>query len=296
MGNGRWDERSWTSHSASVAHVSREKVFASRTLNAAFDPHKVQYRESRDSESNPLATPIMNGLDVTGSMGFIPEYMIKQGLGRLVTQILERRPVPDPHLMFMAIGDAFCDTAPMQLTQFEAENVIVDQIKKLWLEGGGGGNNFESYDLAWLVAAWKTVTDHWEKRQAKGYLFTVGDEQFPRETACNWVKEAFTGKLTQAIKPEDALALAQERYNVFHIIAAEGSYASSGLTRVIDSWVPHLQRRAIVLRDHTRLPELEVSIMAIEEGTDPDTVIGSWDDAEVRRVLEQSLLKAKYAR
>ena len=36
----------------------------------------------------------------------------------------------------------------------------------------------ESYELALYFAAYKTSCDAWEKRQKKGYLFTLGDERF----------------------------------------------------------------------------------------------------------------------
>ena len=48
--------------------------------------------------------------------------------------------------MATAIGDFDCDRAPVQATEFESEPVTIGkQIEDLWLERGGGGNNFEGY-------------------------------------------------------------------------------------------------------------------------------------------------------
>ncbi|HAO33838.1 MAG TPA: hypothetical protein DCQ84_12920, partial [Candidatus Competibacteraceae bacterium] len=58
---------------------------------------------------------------------------------------------------------------------------IARQLRRLWLEKGGGGNACESYTLPWYFAATHTAIDCFEKRGKKGYLFTVGDEEPPLE-------------------------------------------------------------------------------------------------------------------
>ena len=78
--------------------------------------------------------------------------------------------------MVAAVGDAYTDQAPLQCTQFEADISLASQIRSLWLEGNGGGNNGESYSAAHLLAALKTSTDSFERHGRKGYLFTIGDE------------------------------------------------------------------------------------------------------------------------
>src|SRR5262249_27189007 len=150
---------------------SREEVFGARRLDPNFDPARIRTRESRDSADNPQSTPIILASDVTGSMGFIAHELMQNGLNTLATEIYERRPVTDPHVMVMAVGDARVDAAPLQVTQFEADIRIADQVRRLWLEGGGGGNGGESYSAAHAFAGLRTDVDCMRQRGKKGYLF-----------------------------------------------------------------------------------------------------------------------------
>lgn len=54
----------------------------------------------------------------------------------------------DPALSFCAIGDSTCDQAPLQISDFGQGKEIDEKVSKIWLEGGGGGNEHESYELA----------------------------------------------------------------------------------------------------------------------------------------------------
>src|SRR5690606_12101625 len=101
MGGGRWDDSHYRSYSKKVADKPREQVYRSRNLDPYLDPSKIQFRESRDTPGKESSNPIIIGLDVTGSMGMIAEIIAKEKLGVLVNQILQRKPVTDPHLLFM---------------------------------------------------------------------------------------------------------------------------------------------------------------------------------------------------
>jgi hypothetical protein len=158
VGHGNWSSSGWADYAArSVRGRSRAELFGSRTMHEDYDPARIGLRESRDSAENPQATPIIIGVDVTGSMGVLAEQLVVRGLNETFTALIDRAPVPDPHVMAMAIGDAYCDRAPLQVTQFEADLRIVEQLRMLWLEGGGGGNRGESYSLAHVLkrCAWR---------------------------------------------------------------------------------------------------------------------------------------------
>ena len=278
MGYGRFTSTDWDSFTAHrTAGRSRDDVF-SRGLRATMDPRLLAagVRESRDSPDNPNSTPVIVGLDVTGSMGMIAEAIARHGLRTLFESIYDRQPVPDPHIMFMGVGDATCDQAPLQVSQFEADIRIAEQLVDLWLEGGGGGNSSESYTLPWLFAALHTATDAWSKRGRKGYLFTIGDEEPPVVLTAGEQRRVL-GHGQRNLSTPELLRLASRQWEVFHIIVEQGSHCRTGnLDRVVRQWTGLLGQRALRLADYTCLPEVIVSAMQVNEGGNLDDVAASW--------------------
>ena len=276
MGTTRWDDKAWSTYSTTTSTKTADKIFVSRGLHEDLDPKKITIRESRDSIENPNSTPIIVGFDVTGSMGMIPEYFVKTGLGKFFTEVLDRKPVSDPHLMVMGIGDFNFDQAPLQVSQFEADLTIADQLEKVYIEGGGGNNDSESYDMAVYFAAYHTTTDCFEKRGKKGYLFTIGDEMAPSGTEKILIEKHTSDKVQSKALFKDTLEAAERMYNVYHIIVAEGSYARRHLDQVKKSWTELLGQNAVVLEDYHSLSELLTSLIEINEGRDKDDVVKSW--------------------
>ncbi len=270
MGYARWSNDDWNRYSRSTRGRATEELFGSRGLHPDLDPSRIMVRESRDSDVNPTSTPLILGLDVTGSMGMIADALARKGLGSLIEDILDTQPVTDPHIMVMGIGDAAYDRAPLQVSQFEADIRIAQQLTQLWLEKGGGGNEHESYTLPWYFAATRTETDAWDKRRRKGLLFTVGDEFPPPVLPAAQIKRVLGDEVTQDLRTEDLLAAVQERWTVFHVIIAEGHFARRRLTEVHKRWSSLLGQRALVLDRHTQLPGLIVRTLEAEAGITGD--------------------------
>lgn len=276
MGSSRWSSDDWSSYSSTVKTKTIDKLFSSRSLKDSLNPFGVSLRESRDSDLNPQSNAIIVGLDVTGSMGMIADSMAREGLGVMVEEILKRKPVSDPHIMCMGIGDAYHDTAPLQVTQFEADITIAKQLEEIWLEKGGGGNNFESYNLPWYFAALHTSIDCFEKRNKKGYLFTIGDEEAPNKVLKGQIEKIFGEKVQSDYETEQLLNMVSKMYHVYHIVVEEGNHAKYHLPQVMDSWTQLLGQRVLRLSDHKKLAEVVVSAIEVNEGKDVDTVVKSW--------------------
>lgn len=280
MGYSRSSSADWTAYSSTTSTKSRAEIFTSRNINADMDPMGVRMREARDSDLNPESTPIIIAADVTGSMGYLAEHIVKNGLTTLFTEIYDRKPVTDPQIMAMAIGDATqWDTAPFQIGQFEADLTAAQWLEKIYIEGGGGGNGFESYDLPYYFAAFHTATDAFEKRNQKGYIFTLGDEQAPPATTIDSIKKVLdeNGDGMEVDMPfKDVIERASKMYHCFHIMIGEGSYARSRPEVVKDTWREVLGQNAVWLEDHTKLAETIVSIIQITNGADKDEVTKSW--------------------
>lgn len=178
---------------------------------------KIKTRESRDSDTHPNSVPIILVLDVTGSMGAVPEHLIREGLPHLMGQIIQNG-VPDPQILFLAIGDHECDKFPIQVGQFESGDEELDMwLERTYLEKNGGGNNGESYHLSWYYASRYIVTDAWEKRKQKGILITIGDEpclpNLPGQALNKFLGEPTESNYTRENLLKDAL----EKWDVYHI-------------------------------------------------------------------------------
>ena len=280
MGHGRWDSKAWDSYSSSTikGKATVDDVFASRSLDATLNPYKVDFRESCDSIDNPYSTPIIVGIDVTGSMGMIADNIARVGLEKLATEIYNRKPVSDPHIMFMGIGDVKFDSAPLQVTQFEADIRIAKELTKIYVEHGGGGNNSESYTLPWWFAGMHTKCDNFIKRGQKGYLFTIGDEECPKTVLKNEIKKVFGDIIqTDSMSAEDLLRLVSKQFEVFHIVIEEGNHMRYQPDEVMKSWTDILGQRVLKLSDYTKLPELIVSTLQVLTGENKDSVSDSWD-------------------
>lgn len=286
MGYGRWDNKDWDTYAKNTKGKSTREVFNSTFMNKEMDPKNVKMRESRDSADNPNSTPIILALDVTGSMGMIADRLAREGLGTLAEAILDRKPVSDPHIMVMGVGDAASDRAPLQVSQFEADIRIAEQLKNIYLEGNGGGNNHESYNLPWYFAATKTDVDC-VKHGRKGLLFTFGDEQCPDDLKAYHIKKFLGDDVPKDISTKELLKMASEKFDVFHVVIEEGNYARQRKQTVYDSWEKVLPKENIIpVKDYTKLPAILVSVMEIHAGKDKNAVIASWQGDTVDAVKD----------
>lgn len=224
----------------------------SRHAQREMSPYNV-VREARDSEEHPNTVPFIVALDVTGSMGKIPQMFLIEGLPTLMYEVFSAG-VKDPQLCFIAVGDHEVDDAPLQVGQFESSDELVDKwLQKVWPEGGGGGNGGESYMLAWLFAAYQTVIDSFEKRGQKGFLFTIGDEPVLRTISTSAIR-GITGLGDIPTNSIELLEKAKEKYHVFHLHILETSNGSS--KRVQGGWKELMGEDCIFIQDYKQIPKV----------------------------------------
>ena len=272
-----------TTTKSKLSSASSSDIFKSNSILDDVNPAKMKngIRESCDSDAAVQSTPIIIGLDCTGSMGKIPFYMIKEGLGELFKEIYARVPVTDPQVLFCTIGDIDAgDPNPFSVGQFEQEcGLLVDGLQKFWIDGCyGGGNNYESYDLPYYFATNMTSIDSFKKRGQKGYIFTIGDEPPPKVLRKEAIQEVFGIKAESDMSFEQIINQVQKTYIPFHIIMEEGSHVRNyGLDCVRGPWRDLLGENAIICSDYTKLSEVIVSILQVKTGTNKTDVINSWD-------------------
>jgi hypothetical protein len=255
MGSGRWStdvyeemekERARRGDSA-FAHYDRAVKTGKLEVHETLNLYGVAMRESRDSAEHPESNAIMVMLDVTGSMNSIPRR-VQEKLPQLLGLLLYKNYIAHPQILFGAVGDATCDKVPLQVGQFESDNRMDAHLQNLILEGGGGGQMTESYELALYVAARHTAIDCYEKRGKRGYLFLIGDElAYPN------VKEKEVKRLIgDGLKGDLPLAAiareAKQKYNVFYIIPAGASHSAD--PKLLQFWRDLLGGENIILLDN----------------------------------------------
>lgn len=299
MGYSRSTSTDWKSYASTTTTKKREEIFTKTTLDTEMSLVGVGVREARDSDANPKSTAIMVAVDVTGSMGMLAEKIAKGGLSTLFTEVYDRQPVTDPQVMVLAIGDATqWDSAPLQGGQFEADvDASKTWLEKIYIEGAGGGNDFESYDLPVYFAAFHTSIDCFEKRGEKGFLFTVGDEPPPSQTTIDTIKKTIDKDgdgLQEDMTFEEVIEAVQKQYHYFHIMIAEGNYARRRPDRVKERWQALLGQNAIWLEDYHALSETIISILQVTKGDDVEEVAASWS-GETALVVRDAIKDLKAA-
>jgi hypothetical protein len=222
-------------------------------------------RESRDSAAHPNSVPIAVFMDITGSMGQEPKTF-QQQLPNLMRLLTQNGYVTDPHVLFGAVADT-SDRAVLQVGQFEASLEVDDDLERTWLAGGGAGSahDCEAYQLVHYFALHHFRTDAWDRRQRKGYLFTVGDERYGDTVYPRHVREVMGGNLSSEVATRDVVAALQQRWHVFHLHAQQGSYRN--IAFVIGGWRELLGEDHVVLLDQSRhVAEVIALVVGLVEG------------------------------
>jgi hypothetical protein len=290
MGYSSWSDEAYDRvvRSARV-NKTADEVFVNKTkIDKSLDPKGVKLREARDSAEHPESNAIGILFDVTGSMGAIPRLFAMEKLPSLMKLLVTRGYIPHPQILFGAIGDAATDSAPLQVGQFESGLEMDDCLTKVYLEGGGGGQTNESYELGLYFMANHTACDCWEKRGKKPYLFTIGDEHAYRKVRSDQVEHVIGDKLEADITLEEMISTVNERFEYFHIAVRSGSYPDGHHSW----WKGLLGERALMLEDPTGVCELIGMTIGACEGRDIDDAGKDMEDAGLSKVAVAAAKKA----
>ena len=218
MGSGNYSIAAHEALLRDRANIPVQQVFQQAKCHPLMNPKGVRLRESRDGADHPQSLGIVFALDVTGSMGEIPKIMATQQLPVFMKTLVDCQ-ISDPQLLFMAVGDAISDHAPLQVGQFESTAELMDQwLTSTYLEGGGGGTGQESYELGLYFLAMHSEMDCMTKRKKRGYLFMTGDE-IPYPTLSRHVVDTVIGdRLDEDLSCEEIVAELQKTFIPFFVI------------------------------------------------------------------------------
>ncbi len=228
MGYGNWTRESFVNYSASKGRavtsdgnldrdLTEQQLFTQRRLHPMLDPKNV-VRECRDSEDHPATVPVILALDVTGSMGAASAEVAKK-MNQVMLTLYDR--IKDVEFLVMGIGDLSYDRAPIQMSQFESDIRIAEQLDMVYLEHGGGGNAFESYTAAWYMGLHHTDLDAW-KRGRKGLIITMGDEPLNPYLPAKPLAAAVGDGLQADVETRALYAEAARKFDICHMHVLHG--------------------------------------------------------------------------
>lgn len=284
MGRGSYTASDWVKLRSSFGTEKKtEQIFTAKTSSYTMPSLNGVIREARDNEDSPRSTPVIIGLDVTASMGYLAEELALNSLNKAIVYLYKTKPIHCPQVMCCAIGDCKSDRFPLQVTQFESDIRIIRQLTGLCLEGGGGGNGGESYNLAWYFAARRTRTDCFEKRREKGHLITIGDDNCHRILTRSEISRVFGDSAEYDLSAEELIAEAEKMYHVFHICIDRGLPEDE---RIFAGWREILPGRTAIInrKDISCLSELIYALISVAEGRTPNEALSAADQQAAERI------------
>ena len=285
MGGGSWTTSAFTSYatskgrtivnacsadglsySALSSNYSTQDIYKARTIDPALNPYNVM-RECVDTEEHPNTIPVIFGLDVTGSMGSSLEKVAKQ-IDLIMNKLYKE--ITDVEFMIMGIGDLYCDTYPIQISQFESDIRIAEQLEKVYFERGGGGNRWESYTAAWYMGSRHCKLDCW-KRNKKGIIITLGDESINPYLEKNALARVTGDNLQADIETKELYKEASEKFDIYHVVVTDGgsSYGWHELD-IKTSWPKYLDSEHLKYVTIDNLAEI-VSTIIIDASSSSST-------------------------
>jgi len=232
MGSGSWTSSCYASYSTSIGrnycastgtfddtYTNSSQAFTAQRIDESMNPKNVM-RECCDSDEHPATIPVILALDVTGSMGSTA-IEVQKKLNPVMIEIYKR--IKDAEIMVMAIGDLAYDNSPIQMSQFESDIRIAENLDKIYFENGGGGNDYESYTAAWYMGLNHCKLDCW-KRGKKGLIITMGDEPINPHLPLKQLNRV-TGDTNQKdIETSSLYKEASEKFDIYHICVESRSY------------------------------------------------------------------------
>lgn len=223
MGSGTWTKNDYYNYAKTIGRTiddngaldeayTAQELFASTRLQPELNPYKV-IRQCCDTQEHSKTIPVILALDVTGSMGCAAAEVAKK-INKVMTELYEK--VTDVEFLVMGIGDLAFDKAPIQASQFESDIRIAEQLDKIYFEGGGGGNGFESYTGAWYFGSRHTDLDCW-KRGKKGIIITMGDEPLNPYLPANRLRNVTGDSLETDIETNILYEETVKKFDIYHL-------------------------------------------------------------------------------
>lgn len=240
----------WASHDTFKSARAAYDVHVGRSYDDAVSKAISASDLVPDSIKSESSNPIVILCDVTGSMGKWPATIFSKlpYLANEAKFYFE----DDYEVSFGAIGDCFSDRYALQVHPFAKDKDMESTLKKLVVEGGGGGTSEESYDLGALYYARNCEVPN----AVKPLLIMIGDEGIYPTVYKDKAKSCAKVDLATNTSTGQVFAELKQKFDVF--VIRKPYNTSSNTSRDPRESAIHEQWEKLLGNDHViMLPEAE---------------------------------------
>jgi hypothetical protein len=170
-----------------TSSAKSKQVLSRKSMENSLSPYNRSIKSTKIS-------PVCFNLDVSGSnIEFATIFYDKAPM--LHGQIEQQGYLKDFDISFSATGDAYTDSAPLQVGNFAYGLKNDAVLAKLFLEGGGGGQKMETYELSAYYFAKKCTMPN-----AKNpFFFFIGDEAPYPELEPRLLQKVVGSKISKSV-------------------------------------------------------------------------------------------------
>lgn len=203
------------------------------------------------------------GFDETGSMGRAPKTFFDK-VPMMAAQLEIQKYLNDPQVCIAGIGDILSDRGPIQICDPCRPRDLDVWLAKLWLEGNGGGQARESYEMtAYFFARMFDMPN-----AEIPILLIAGDEGFRDDLTAGDLEKHFGGK-HEGCKAQTIFNELKEKFkgNIVHL---HRRYDNSSLNEVIvKQWQDALGEERVVIMpsDDMAITDVTLGVVALASGT-----------------------------
>lgn len=263
---GDWSPGVWKGYDFASARKVYD-VHVGRSYDDAIKTDKSLEDLVPKSLITKCTSPLVIACDVTGSMGEWPATIFE----KLPLLDLEGKEYlgDDFEISFAAIGDAHSDKYPLQVQEFTSGTDLVSKLKGLIIEGGGGGQVQESYELPALYYSRNVKMPN----AIMPVFIYIGDEGLYTTIDRDHAKFARTD-LREKMSTRQAIDELKDKFSVYMIRKLYDGDKKTGSDRMSSTdqklhkqWEDYLgEGRIAILPDPRRVVDVIFGLLAEETG------------------------------
>jgi len=254
------------------SYYDRDVTYGGSTTRTGYSNFAAQVTGNNNLDSSLLAlnrrivstckSPIVCPLDGTGSMGTLPRVLCDKW-PMIAGQIAMQKYLDDAMVSLAIVGDVESDRGPIQICDFAKIRDLDPWLQKLWIEGEGGGQHFESYEFtAYFYARLYEMTG-----VITPMLIFTGDESFRENLSAGALRKHFGGQ-HQDVSAFTVFNELKEKFkgNVFLIHRYYPGYNLD--SEILSQWQKALgQENVIKLRTDTAVGDIMLGVIALASGS-----------------------------